>query len=136
MSSRTATAFSVWKSETNSSRRGLLFPWCRVGWWQFASGEHAFQLIDVVKNGDGVLGLEERNQLVAAWAVGRSDANKRHGRGPGAASVVHGVANIPDLAAAGPGGDLEQSFRRGLVRGDVFHADDRIEAQQRRAALQ
>src|SRR6516165_10715268 len=45
------------------------------------SSEHLFEVVDVVHNGVGALGLKEKHQVEIARVCGRGDADERHASG-------------------------------------------------------
>ena len=76
----------------------------------FSCGEHLLQLIDVVDDGVGAFLLEQEDQVDVARVGGRGDADERHAGGARAAGVVHGVADVADLAAGVACEDVQQAL--------------------------
>ena len=66
----------------------------------------------------------------------RGDADERHARRAGAARVVDGIADVPELRVRASLLDRQQSIGRRLGGGHVIGANHRIERQSRREAPQ
>src|ERR1022692_999446 len=115
-----------------SSVRGLRSSGCRrceSPWYhavveRFSYGEDLGQNVDVVDDGVGAFFLKEEDEVDVTRVGGRGDADEGNAGGARATRVIHGIADVVDLAAGVGLEDAQQALGIRFVVGDIFHADD------------
>src|SRR5258708_22295374 len=83
------------------------------------SSYDALDFVDVFQYRDGVLRLEEADEIVAARMFARGDADEGNPGGGGGARIVDGIAHVPQLTPGAGALDGEQSIGRWLGLRDV-----------------
>src|ERR1019366_8224433 len=124
-----------------SGRRRCESPWYRAVAERFSCGWYSCdkdlrQNVDVVDDGEGAFLLKEENEIDVARAGGRGDADKRDLGGARATGVIHGIADVVDLAAGVGLEDTQQTFGMRFAILHVVHANPGMEDHAAGEAVQ